>query len=326
MTTTSTTSLIDLSWIPLRRLDGTVTHVGLREVFLGADRFTQIMASSPLEHEAITRFLTTVTALVVRAAGPAWDPRRDTRFPPQAVEGALASVAAHLDLADPIDPFMQDAPTREPSEYNASQVTALSLDRPNPTVQAWHFRGELNERPDGQVSWARLGALLVTFWYFSGTNNVDIAGRKQAGSLCGKAGNGLHLFWRGPTLAHTLLANTPLAWTKGLDLPAWADRDGSISGASFEGVTTESTPLWWGSYSPNTVIVWANEAAGLPALCITGGSPRQPKGTPAPLTRAAKDAKAREVFAERYPDGTHQDGHALHPKTECANIAKEFGR
>ena len=44
MTTTSTTSLIDLSWIPLRRLDGTVTHVGLREVFLGADRFTQIMA------------------------------------------------------------------------------------------------------------------------------------------------------------------------------------------------------------------------------------------------------------------------------------------
>jgi len=325
MTSTSTTNLTDLPWIPVRRHDGTATHVGLREIIRDADQFTEITASSPLEHEAITRFLTTVTALVVRAVGPNWDPRSETRLPAQAVEAALSTVAAHLDLADLVDPFMQDAATGEPSEFNAAQVTSLSLDRPNLTVQAWHFRGQLNERLDGQVDWAHLAALLITFWYFSGTNNVDIAGRKQAGSLCGKAGNGLHLFWRGPTLAHTLMANTPLAWTEGTDLPAWADRDGSTSGASYKGAFTGSTPLWWGSYSPNTVTVWANDVTGLPALCITGGSRRQPEGTPAPLTRAAKDDQAKDLFAKRYPEGTSPDGLALDPKAECAKIAKELG-
>lgn len=322
--TTPTTNLIDLAWIPVRRLDDTTTQVGLREAFVDGDQFTEITAASPLEHEAITRFLTTVTALVVRAAGPSWDPRRDTRFPSGAVDEALASVAASLDLADRVNPFMQDAPTGEAGEYNCARVTSLSLDRPNLTVQAWHFRGELNERPDGQVSWSRLAALLLTFWYFSGTNNLDIAGRKQAGALCGKAGNGLHLFWRGPTLVHTLLANTPRAWVEGSDLPAWADRDGSTSGARFD-ITTNTTPLWWGSYSPNTVIVWTDEATGLPALCITGGSPRQPKGTPAPLTRAAKDDQAKEVFTQRYPDGTGADGRVLNPKAERDTIAKELG-
>jgi hypothetical protein len=324
MTFTST-NLADVPWIPVRRRDGTATDVGLREVFRDADQFTEISASSPLEHEAITRFLTTVTALVVRAVGPGWDPRAGTRFPLEAVEAALSMVAAHLDLADRVDPFMQDAATGEASEFNAAQVTSLSLDRPNLTVQAWHFRGQLAERPDGQVDWARLATLLVTFWYFSGTNNLDIAGRKQTGSLCGKAGNGLHLFWRGPTLAHTLLANTPRVWVEGSDLPAWADRDGFASGAEYEGAAAGSTPLWWGSYSPNTVTVWADETTGLPALCITGGSPRQPTGMPAPLTRATKDAQARALFVQRHPDGTDLDGVKLDQKAECAQIVKGLG-
>lgn len=325
MTSTPTMNLTDLEWVPVRRLDGTATHVGLREVLLCADEFTEITASSPLEHEALTRFLTTVVALVVRAAGPGWDPRTDPRFPPEAVDVALESIVSHLDLADPVDPFMQDAATGAPLEFNAAQVASLSLDRPNLTVQAWHFRGQLTERPDGQVSWAHLATLLITFWYFAGTNNVDIAGRKQVGALCGKAGNGLHLFWRGPTLAHTLLANTPLAWTEGSDLPAWADRDGTTSGADFSGFATGPTPLWWGSYSPNTVTVWASETTGLPSLCITGGSPRQAKGTPAPLTRAAKDEQAKVLFDRRYPGGTDLDGVVLDPKAERATIAKGLG-
>jgi hypothetical protein len=324
MTTTPTTNLVDLAWIPVRRLDGTATLAGLREALVDGDQFTEITAASPLEHEAITRFLTTITALVARAAGPSWDPRRDTRFPPGVVDEALTLAAPHLDLADRVNPFMQDAPTEEAGDYNCAPVTSLSLDRPNLTVQAWHFRGELNERPDGQVSWSRLAALLITFWYFSGTNNLDIAGRKQAGALCGKPGNGLHLFWRGPTLVHTLLANTPRAWVVGTDLPAWADRDGSTSGARFD-LTANTTPLWWGSYSPNTVTVWTDEATGLPALCITGGSPRQPPGTPAPQTRAAKDDQARELFSQRHPDGTGTDGRVLDPKTERDLIAKELG-
>jgi hypothetical protein len=321
---TSTTNLIDLPWIPVRRGDGTEANLGLREMFMGAHELTEITASSPLEHEAITRFLTTVTALVVRAADEDWDPRDDAQFPPVAVDTALSQVAAHLDLAALYDPFMQDVSTGDASDFKAGHVTSLSLDRPNSTVQAWHFRRQLDERPDGQVDWARLGVLLITFWYFAGTNNVDIAGRKQAGSLCGKAGNGLHLFWRGPSLAHTLLANTPLSWAEGSDLPAWADRDGSTSRATFQSAVTDSTPLWWASYSPNTVMVWADEKTGLPAWCKTGGSYRQPKGTPAPLTRAAKDVKAKEVFAERYPEGTSPDGTQLVPHTECLKIAKEL--
>lgn len=325
MTSPPTTSLIDLAWIPVRHQDGTATEVGLRDLFLRADTFTEITASSPLEHEALTRFLSTVTALVVRAAGPGWDPSLDTRFPPDAVETALSSLAAHLDLAGPVDPFMQDAPTAGSSDFNASPVTSLSLDRPNLTVQAWHFRGQLNERPDGQITWARLGVLLVTFWYFAGTSNVDIEGRKQVGSLCGKAGNGLHLFWRGPSLAHTLLANTPRAWVDSSDLPAWADRDGSSSGAAYPELIAGATPLWWGSYSPNTVTVWADQGTGLPALCITGGSPRQPKGMPAPLTRATKAGRAMELFAQRYPTGVDGAGAALNQRAECAKIAKELG-
>lgn len=164
----------------------------------------------------------------------------------------------------------------------------------------------------------------MTFWYFSGANNVDIAGRKQTGALCGKAGNGLHLFWRGPTLVHTLLANTPLRWAAGSDLPAWADREGTVSGADFAGAMVGATALWWGSYSPNTVIVWCEPDTGLPARCVTGGSWRQPKNTPAPMTRAAKDAQAKVLFAERYPTGTDAQGRTLDPAKEHDRIFAEL--
>jgi len=101
---------------------------------MATSTITEITASSPLEHEALTRFLSTVTALVVRAAGPDWDPRLDTRFPPDAVETALHSLTAHLDLAGPVAPYMQDTPTAGSSDFNASPVTSLSLDRPNVAV------------------------------------------------------------------------------------------------------------------------------------------------------------------------------------------------
>lgn len=323
MTSAPGMNLISLPWIPVRRPDGTVTEVGLREVFLDAHTFAELGADSPLEHDALTRFLTTVTALVVRAAGPDWDPRAEPRFPVDAVETALASVSGSLDLADPVNPFMQDVAEGLPA---GAGVVALSLDRPNDTVQAWHFRGQLGEHPQGQVTWARLGVLLVTFWYFSATSNVDIDGRKQTGSLCGKAGNGLHLFWRGPSLAHSLLANTMSAWADGSDLPAWADRDGAISGAKFAGAAGGMTPLWWGSYSPNTVIVWVDEATGLPAFSCTGGSPRQPKGMPAPLTRNAKDNRAKYLFAQRYPGGAGPDGAQVNEKKELKAIFATLAR
>jgi hypothetical protein len=320
----TSTNLIDLPWIPVHRADRTSTTVGLKEMFLTAHDLAEISATSPLEHEAITRFLTTVTALVVRAAGEDWDPREDARFPEHAVDAALLSVSGSLDLASIADPFMQDPSIRDAAELNTAAVTSLSLDRPNQTVQAWHFRGQLNERADGQVGWVRLASLLITFWYFSGTNNLDIDGRKQAGSLCGKAGNGLHVFERGPSLAHTLMANTPRVWVEGSDVPAWADRDGTLSGATFQGGLSDLTPLWWGSYSPNTTIVWADPGTGLPALCVTGGSPRQPRGVPAPLTRAAKDDQAKVLFAQRFPQGTDLDGVVMDPKVETARISKEL--
>jgi len=73
------------------------------------------------------------------------------------------------------------------------------------------------------------------------------------------------------------------------------------------------------------VIIWADASTGLPALCITGGSPRQPNGVPVPLTRAAKDAKAKERFVLQYPDGTSPEGLRLDAKAECVKIAKELG-
>jgi hypothetical protein len=325
MTSVPTTNLVDLPWIAVRQSDDTAATVSLRDALVGAHTLKEITASSPLEHEAITRFLTTVTALVVRAAGPDWDPRTDPQFPVHAVEEALSLVIAHCDLAGVTDPFMQDVASGSPSDFGAAPVASLSLDRPNGTVQAWHFRDQLGERPDGQVTWARLGVLLVTFWYFSAASNSDIEDRKQVGGLCGKAGNGLHMFWRGPTLAHTLLANTPTAWVESTDLPAWADRDGSVSGASYAGASTAVTPLWWGAYSPNTVIVWADGVTGDPAFSITGGCPRQPKGTPAPLTRRVKDDQAKTLFTQRFPDCVGPDGRELNQKAEQKAIAKGLG-
>lgn len=320
---TARITLIDLPWIPVRRPGGTPELVGLRDALAGAHELERIEASGPLEQEALTRFLTTITALVVRHTGPDWDPRSDAAFPIAAVDAALAAVSEHLFLDHDITPFMQDpAPAERPK--GAKAVLSLAFERPNGTVQAWHFRSQLTEASDGQVSWSRLAVLLIAFWYFAGENNLAIGNRKQNGALCGKAGNGLHYFWCGPSLAHTLLANTPRTWAQGTDLPAWADRDGRASGAVFAGAIGGPTPLWWASFSPNTVIVFVDPTTRLPAACVTGGGSRQPAGLPAPLTRAVKDARAKEIFAAQYPDGVDQDGVTLDPKAECTRIAAEL--
>lgn len=263
----TSTSVVDLPWVPVRTADGRRTRLGLREVLVSAHELAGLDTDSPVELSTLYRFLPAVGALVVREMGgkaPAG------RFDEAAVGSVLDRHRDALDLRHSETPFAQEwhyAPEAKPAA--TSPIATLRFESPGASSKIWKDRGSLASRWMPELDLGVIALHLLCNWFHSlGGNSRSLYPRMVAvsGSIGSRVGNDLALFWRGRTLADTILANTPKAWVHGEGLPAFLDRTGTTRGA-----LPDLHPLWAMTYAPNAVLLeW--DAAGRPVTYRPGGS------------------------------------------------------
>lgn len=121
---------------------------------------------------------------------------------------------------------------------------------------------------------------LVTYHYYSMAGNNKYDGDKtRMGApgirFLGKGNAATEFIWRvdGESFLYSLLASLPKKWVEGQGLPAWADREMSLSKLPNELLH----PLWMGTWSSNTAACYWNEENGqyLLAGVRVGGVPPQ---------------------------------------------------
>lgn len=250
-TLTPFASVADLPWVPVRALDGQRTRVGLREVLTRAHELAGYDTDSAVELSTLNRFLPAVVALVVREMGGRIG---EARLDPVAVDAVLDRHAHALHLRHPETPFAQEwhyAPESRPAA--TSPLPTLRFESPGASSKVWKDRGALASRWMPQMDLGVIALHVLCHWFHSvGGNSRSLYPGMVAvsGSIGSRVGNDLALFWRGRTLADTLLANTPKAWVHGEGLPAFLDRTGTTRGP-----VEALHPLWAMTYAPNAVLL-----------------------------------------------------------------------
>lgn len=247
---TAFASVSDLPWIPVRTSDGSRTRVGLRDALVYADTFTALDVDSPVELSTLNRFLPAVAALVVREMGG----KAPRCLDEVAVDAVLARHAEVLFLRHPTTPFAQEW-HQNPNDGSATSwdIDTLRFEAPGSSSKAWKVRGDGGARWMPELDLGVITMHILCHWFHSvGGNNKSLhAGiRAMNGSIGSRVGKDLALFWRGKTLADTILANTPKSWVRGDGLPAFLDRTGTKRGP-----LQDLNPLWAMTYAPNAILL-----------------------------------------------------------------------
>ncbi|MBK5237788.1 MAG: type I-E CRISPR-associated protein Cse1/CasA [Actinomycetales bacterium] len=245
----------DLEWLPVVDSNGR-RMVGLDELFTSAHLIKSIDVRAPIERAGVLRFLTTVTALVAREQGVTTASAADvarTGFDDGAVRRALDAIDDRLWLIHPDTPFMQEGryATATSATKNAESIRSTS---PGDSSKAWWGRAG-DGFATGHLKVTDAPATLAGFWFYSTNNNGKVTLTEgsvaQQGSAAGKVvAAGIRLWKTGTSLAQTLLFNTPEAWIKGTELPAWAQTlsgSGSLDPfvtATITGNATLLLPEW----------------------------------------------------------------------------------
>ena len=250
-TITPFASVADLAWIPVLTSDGIRTRVGLREALARAHQFTGLDTDSPVELSTLNRFLPAVAALVVREMGGS---PSAGHLDAVAVDAVLDRHADVLFMRHPDTPFAQEW-QHDPATGSkaASPIATLRFESPGASSKEWKVRGALSARWMPEMDLGVIALHVLCHWFHSvGGNAQSLHSGVRAlnGSIGSRTGNDLALFWRGRTLADTILANTPKEWVRGDGLPAFLDRRGNTRGA-IEGLH----PLWAMTYAPNAVLL-----------------------------------------------------------------------
>jgi hypothetical protein len=216
-----------LAWLPVIDSSGR-RLVGLDELFTKAHLIERIDVRAPIERAGVLRFLTTVTALVVRAQGITKGDAESVTisgFAPASIKQALDAIDDRLWLIHDTTPFMQEG---RYAGATSSVKTAASIRSTSPgdSTKAWWGRPG-DGFATGNIAVIDAPAVLMGFWFYSLNNNgatvLDGFSLPMQGSAAGKTkAAGVRLWKVGENLAATLLMNTPREWTQGLEVPAWA--------------------------------------------------------------------------------------------------------
>lgn len=226
MLTTSTFSLLDEPWIPVRwaptappSASGEARgRVGLRELLVRSADIAGLAIPDPPAHSALLRILYALTARVTKLdeAGPGdWGERRWAvvdagRLPEKEIEEYLAAYGERFFLYDPQGgrPWMQDARLEVQCDAdNTAGVNKLVVTRPAGNNHAW-FRHGSDAAPDfPAVSEAVLNLLVWHYYGPSGRcSSREVNGIKSASMKAGPLRTALSYHPEGDTLFETLLA------------------------------------------------------------------------------------------------------------------------
>lgn len=329
----------EVPWIPVIYLDGTHRTLPLQPLLEDSHLIREI-AGEPATWAALMRFLPSVTALIVRE-----DPHTDLEpwaeggIPTALITAALDKVAGHLWLHHPNTPFMQDPDLIVPDTGPANSTEWLHL-TPGASSKAWWGKPGDSQHPDAGTP-ARVAQGLVVSWFFSPgvagravgtyTDAPDIGWRPRGTLSFGN--HGLRVFWRGRTLAETLLANTVDTHVRAggrgnrANLPLWAagpkakPSDGPLTAATWTGSTYQV--IWDDTGSvPTGVHVGGRRIGGLPA---------DPKARTAAVKDIEKDLWRSDPTIPRVPvvkagteTGEVRPIRSLHPTASAMQWAAEW--
>ncbi len=239
MTERPTFSLLEEHWIPVRRRDGTVTHLTLRQALVPDEDVERIVGDVPTQSFAILRLL---IGILHRAVMGPMDVDHWTELAGrpgllrEEVETYLGEVADRFDLRHPVRPFFQVADLTAVGG-GVSGLEKLIADVPNGAPQFTTRLGRSLER----ISWAEAARWLVHLHAFdpSGIRTGAVGDPRVKGGKGYPIGTGwtgqiggIHL--EGANLRETLLLNMVVRQHAGLedigeegiavDLPPW-ERD-----------------------------------------------------------------------------------------------------
>lgn len=238
-----------MPWLPVRYEGGSaVTLVGIDTAIADAPRIADLGTEVALERSALLRFLESATVVALRHAGidrlstmSQWPSREQ-------VATALDALGDIFCLDGRDTPFLQEwhhkGATKRPFI-----IEKLPFHRPGASTKVWAVPNALREPT--QPTDGDLALALVCHWFHDfGGNAQSLNGNRPINGCIGaKVGVDSVIFWEGPTLAHTLAANTPHVWLTATDLPAWADRPGTTA------PTGTTSGVWFATFNPNAILI-----------------------------------------------------------------------
>ena len=273
------TNIRHLAWVPVIHPDGHSEVMTLEDALVNAPHLKDIGTSDPIERSSLIRFLSSLTALVLRTANIE---RLDdiTQWPATSVHDALDAINDTLDLAHPHTPFAQEWHATADVTKQAD-IRNLRYDRPGSNARAWKAPRAFYDDHHA-VTVEVLPLQLLTRWFHDfGGNGASLhkVGLGN-GAIGAKVGIDTAIFWQGPTLAHTLSANTPRRWVTSTELPAWADRTATTAGNDLAG-------LWSGTFNANAaLLVWDGHT---PTGFVRSRSAHQHPAAPSITALASED-------------------------------------
>lgn len=249
-------NLIDSPWIPVKGHPDR----SLRELFINAHTIDGLGAMSPLEHESMLRFLTSISAVILRGTDEGrledLDEARGRFFDLERINVFFDQHSDAFNLTGP-KAFMQewhlDEAAYEVGRGKAKPIALLDASEPGPTSVLWGIKSATTyER------YATLALHLVGHWFHSKCNNGrPIPGlhslKPIAGAPSGIGENDSTYFLLGSTLAETLLLNTFASWVESdKSLPAWLDQDATPP-------VGDPKSLFFSTWNPNRPVLYWDE-------------------------------------------------------------------
>lgn len=247
-------------WVPVLDLGGYPLLVNLRDALVNGHTYRGIdPALGPVEQEALLRFLTSLTAVVIRDV----DTRRmraDGQIPAEAVDEFQETYRDRFHTADPDRPFLQEWHAAvSVADKTVRPLNQMHVHVPGPSTALWCLRNETRDPADPAV----MLLLLTVAWFHGKPSNSGAPACYVNKQIAGAPAGGpvdttFHMI--GHTLTETLLANVITDWLDSdSTVPVWLDQD-TIPPMS--DLSSQPRSLWRTTWTPNRpLIVWDGPTA-----------------------------------------------------------------
>ncbi|WP_158648135.1 type I-E CRISPR-associated protein Cse1/CasA [Nocardioides houyundeii] len=253
-------------WIPVTLPGGRQAIASPCDILVGADDYVGLGSGmSPLERDATTRLLISLTGLALRLGDVEAGDLAD--IPAAGVKTLTDTFSDHFWLRHHSRPFCQEWELAQDDTNKAIRSLAfLDPQTPGSSSSQWGTTAGSTESKAASIAAdpARLTRLVVTTWWHTKHSNArDGYGRKFEYGAPGDVAVrtlGAYMTHR-DSLAKTLMANVPEQWLDSGSLPAYLDQDG---GPSDEELAREPLDLWRTTCARNTPLLHWDDTQNVP--------------------------------------------------------------
>lgn len=244
-------------WIPVERPDGTPDLLSIHDTLTDAHHIRTLGGSlAPLERDAITRLLISLTGLALRLDNT--DPDDEpTQVPAGGLRVLTDKFADYFWIRHPTHPFCQEWHLpQNPKNPKVRGLSHLDPQEPGESSSLWGASPRSREAKSAAIGTdhALLTRLIVTTrWHTKHGNGKDGFGREyEYGNPGDIAAKSLCAYWaHSESFARTLLANVPRVWLIEDSLPAYLD----ARGPDPEHLARGPLALWRTTYARNLPLV-----------------------------------------------------------------------